>query len=281
MGLLDDALDFIKRRVGDVLGVNWDKGPGILDKVSVLNESIGMAGSPILVAAQTAIRGMKATTGSGEPEDGEAFKKSADLLYEGAELVVAADPKSDRWDGTASETYEATNLTHRRHVYGVADADQEIQKVIGDQAGQVAGTRKDLDDQVKFLSDFDTSTSWLSFVPGGAAVKAIMDMATASAALAVSQNAMRSLVAKSLENAGKIRNQQRAYQDAAEQELPGGDACAPFVDPRIDIQDGHRPSRLDPEEPYLVPDPEGPTVEYPPATPQPAPAPPIAPAPGQ
>ncbi|WP_102144925.1 EspA/EspE family type VII secretion system effector [Mycobacterium hubeiense] len=105
MGLLDDALDFIKRRAEDVLGVKWDKGPGILDKVSVLNEFIGMAGSPILAAAQTAIRGMKATTGSGEPEDGEAFKKSSDLLDEAADLVIAADPKSDRWDGTASETY--------------------------------------------------------------------------------------------------------------------------------------------------------------------------------
>jgi EspA/EspE family len=273
MGLLDDAFD-VMRRVGDVLGVNWEKGPGVFDKIPFVNQVAGLAGSPILAAAQGAIHAMKSTTGSGEPEDGAAFKTSAGLMEEGAGLVVDADPKSDRWDGTASETYEATNVAHRGHVYGVGDADREISKIVSDQANRVVGTRRDLDDQLKFLSDFDTATSWLNFVPGGAAVKASMDLATAAAAVATSQQAVRTLVWNSLQNAAKVREQDDAYQQAAGQEFPSGDACSPFLDdPRTDISDGHRPSRLDPEEPYTVPEPEGPPVDYPPARPLPAPAP--------
>lgn len=65
MSLLGDALDLL-RRYGDVVGVDWDDKPGILDRAA--NTVTAVTGSPILAAAQITIQGMKATTGSGEPQ---------------------------------------------------------------------------------------------------------------------------------------------------------------------------------------------------------------------
>ena len=61
MSLLGEALDLL-RRYGDVIGVNWGKQPGPLDKFPNLG-ALNLASSPILVAAQITTQGMKATTG--------------------------------------------------------------------------------------------------------------------------------------------------------------------------------------------------------------------------
>ena len=117
MSLLGQALDLL-RRYGDVVGVDWNKPPSLLDKAA--NTLTDIAGSPILAGAQVVIRGMKATTGSGEPEAGEAFKKSAELYDEAGDLLIDAEVKPDRWDGTAAEAYRARNKDHRHLTIEVA-----------------------------------------------------------------------------------------------------------------------------------------------------------------
>jgi len=271
VGLLGEALDLL-RRYGDVVGVNWDKPPSLPDKAA--NTLIDLAGSPILAGAQVAIKGMKATTGSGEPESGEAFKKSAELYEHAGDLLIDAAAKADRWNGTAAEAYGEKNDAHRHLTIEVAGAEENMQSYLSDLAAQVTKTRTNLDERIKFLSDYDTATSWMNAIPGGAAVKAAADMGVASTQLGLAQMAMANLVAESLLNANRIRDQVGAYEAAAGQVLFGEDEhvvlpCGePFGDERTE---GRLPSRTDPNNPYVPPEYDGPAVIYPPAKPADAP----------
>ena len=87
---------------------------------------------------------------------------------------------------------------------------------------------------------------------------------------------MAKLVAESLLNANRIRDQVGTYEAAAGEVLFGDDKnivlpCGePFGDERTD---GRLPRRTDASQPYLPPEPDGPPVIYPPATPTNTPAP--------
>ena len=264
MSLLGEALDLL-RRYGDVVGIDWNKPPSLLDRAA--NTLIDVAGSPILAGAQAVIHGMKTTTGSGEPEAGEAFKKSAKLYDEAGNLLIDAAVKDDRWDGTAAEAYGVKNDAHRRVTFEVAGAEQNMQSYLSDLAAQVTETRTNLEDRIKFLADYDTATSWMNAIPGGAAVKAAADLAVASTQLEMAKFSMAQLLAESVLNANRIRDQVGTYQTAAGQvlfddkESPCGE---PFGDERTE---GQLPQRTNPTEPFQVPEPQGPPVIYPPAKP--------------
>jgi len=215
---------------------------------------------------------MKATTGSGEPQDGEAFEKSADLYEEAGNLLIDAAPKPDRWNGTAAETYGDKNDDHRHLTLEVAAADQEMRRALSRLAAEVKATRSELQDTIDFLSDYDTSTSWMNFIPGGAAVKAASDAAVASTQLAVAQASIAKLVAESALITHSMRTPLSRYNNAAKQDLldpKGKFACGePFGDER---RTGQLPERTDPKESFELP--EAPPVIYPPATPYESPRP--------
>ena len=280
VSLLGEALDLL-RKYGDVVGIDWDKGPSIIDR-SLAPAVTNLAGSPILAAAQLAIQGMKATTGSGEPEDGEAFEKSAGLYEEAGNLLIDAAPAEDRWNGTAADTYEAKNGEHRRLTLEVAAAEKEMRQALSGLAVQVTSTRRDLQDAIDFLSDYDTSTSWMNFIPGGAAVKAASDAAVAATQLGVAQASIAKLVAESVSVAQSMQTPLGRYDSAAAQKMldaepdPDDDKAdrfpcgEPFGDERTD---GRLPDRAENDESFRPPEPMGPPVEYPPATPYGTPVP--------
>lgn len=265
MSLFGEALDLL-RRYGDVIGVDWDDKPGILDRAS--NTVTAVAGSPILAAAQVTIQGMKATTGSGEPQAGEALTKSAELYEEAGDLLIDATPKDDLWDGTAANTYRGTNNIHRHLTLEVVEAEREVRAALRRLAAQVTETRTDLQDAIDFLSDYDTSTSWMNAIPGGAQVKAAGDLAVAATQIGMAEASIAKLVAESASVALALRTPRGRYQSAAdEKELDPDDRfpCGePFGDERTT---GTLPPRTQPSFPFTPPEPEGPPVIYPPATP--------------
>jgi hypothetical protein len=260
------------RKYGDVIGIDWDEAPGPLDKLPV--EILNLASSPILAAAQITIQGMKATTGSGEPEAGAAFEKSAEQYEEAGNQLIAADVKTKTWDGTAAASYEATNDKHRHLTFEVAEAEKEMQGLLRDLAAQITETRTNLQDAVDFLANYDTATLWMNAIPGGGAVKAAADLGVASTQLGLANASMAKLVAESVLTAHRVRTPLERYENAGRQEMldPEGDfPCGePFGDERTE---GQLPSRTDPNEPYIPPEPDGPPVTYPPVTPYETPAP--------
>lgn len=225
-----DAPSFVINLLeGDVHGATTDGRNligdvvGILDGVEGLGVSLGevpkrylgsaakLADSKILAAAQLAIEGQKALTGSGEPEEGNGYRDSARRLEDTVETLIDAAPKNDRWDGAAAEAYAEMNAAHRRLTSDISVADKAIGDLIATQAAQVRGTRHTLDEASESLYDFGLATSWMNFIPGMAAAKAAADLASASAALATTQSALAILVKNSMENAQRIGRIQEDY----------------------------------------------------------------------
>lgn len=261
---LGNANDFLQGIQG--LGANL----GSIPKKFAENPLVKLSDSPPIEVAQLAIDAMKLTTGSGAPEDGAEYKRSADLLAEAVDILVDANPAGDRWDGTASQAYEAKNVEHRQFVSDVEVADREIAGIISIEADQVLRTRQTLDDTSQYLYDFGLSTSWMNLVPGGRVAKLVLDGAAAAAGVATAEATMAILVKNALENAARVRGHIDKYSKAAIEDSSGeGSACDPFpVDPEgLGKPPIIPPSRLDPRITYEVPAPEEPIEYGPPATP--------------
>lgn len=302
MGFLDDAFDVVHggaSTVADTAGFLGDVLTGdvhgavtngsqvigdvndVLQGLEGLGASLGqvprrfaestlvkLTDSPPIDAALMAIEAMKATTGSGAPEDGEGFRASAHLLEEAVDLLIDAKPHDDRWSGDASGIYLDRAVTHKNLTSRVQVADGEIQRILSDEADEVSRTRSTLDNTSQYLQDFALSTSWMNVVPGGRAAKLSVDSAAAAAGLATATFTVANLAQASFSNAAKIRSQLHHYQDAAQEKLDlATGACDPFIDAKKDIQPGHRPRRLDPRRDYEVPTPLEPIPFGPPATP--------------
>ncbi|OLO99147.1 hypothetical protein BVU76_27210 [Mycolicibacterium porcinum] len=296
-GALQDGLK-IADDVGDITEglTSLGFGVGPLPTAFKSMKSLVPAESKILWLAQLAIDGMKLTTGSGDPTNGDEFRDSSERLGTVVATLISAEPHTDRWDGTASQVYNAVNASHRRVTFEVQNADLEVAKILDTEAGQVGRTRETLDDQIAWLKAYDLATMAMNAHPASAALKILLDTTAATAALGIAGSTLAVLTKNSLENAWRIREHLDGYEGAAkdtsgkpmggcevfavpdqndsekpDEHLPRHDRDAtPLPDPHAPIK---APSRSNPREPYTVPSPEEPFVYGPPATPYGNPAP--------
>ena len=98
----------------------------------------------------------------------------------------------------------------------------------------------------------------------------MVDSGAAATGMATAEATMAVLVKNVFENASRLRGHIGKYTDAAKDKSGEGAACDPFVSGDDDARSGEpvtQPSRLDPRNPYEVPDPEEPIEYGPPATP--------------
>lgn len=266
------------------LGVSMGPLPGAFSD----SKLVKLAESKVLSAAQLAIKGIKKTTGSGDPCSGDEFHGSSEHLKTVVGTLIDAEPHVDRWDGTASQVYNAVNASHRRLASDMQAADSAIADVIDTEAGQVARTRKTLDATSQNLTNYDLATCWMNATPPTAAMKFTLDVAAAAAAMAAVNMTIGVLVKNSVENALAIRQQLVSYETAAKdtsgnpeggcQVFSAPDAGHPLArpddaTPLPESSDGTRtPTRSQQNAPYTVPSPETPPLPTP-ATPYGAPAP--------
>jgi hypothetical protein len=261
--------------VGDVLNGLGGLGMGLTEVPRQIAENyarswIGkLADSQILSAAQLAIEAARATTGSGDPEDGNGYRESATRMQKVAQTLADADPRGVRWNGAAAESYAHTNSRHRSHVSDVQVADEAVGAIIATEAGQVSRTRKTLDDTNQYLSDLGAATAWMNFVPGLRQAKIVADLAAASAALATTNATMAVLVKNAAENAARINSHLDKYAAAAaataQPDLPPGQQPTvgeAFVSQATDIAEGSAPGRLNNDSSFDVP-----SLDEPPNTP--------------
>ena len=126
---------------------------------------------------------------------------------------------------------------------------------------KVKETRDGLQDLIDFLANYDTATSWMNSIPGGAIPKAIADAGVASTQLSMAQVSMAALVAESYDKADKIRAVASRYHGASVQQLFGEQTDAqgrpvvlpcgePFGDERTN---GTLPTRTNANAPYEPP----------------------------
>lgn len=291
-GDLHSALNDGRKVIGDAgdivqglssLGVSMGPVPNFMSTSKV----VSLAESKVLSAAQLVIEGLKKTTGTGEPCNGDELRGSSTALAEVVGTLIEAEPHTDRWDGTASQVYNSTNGSHKRLASAVSVADLEIAKIMDVEAGQVSRTRTTLDEASQDLTDYDLATCWMNATPPTRVIKFGLDCGAVAAAMAVVTPTMAILVKNSAENAGNIRNQVFLYDAASQdtsgnpaggcdvfspplEELPRPDPATPMPNP---AEGTTPPSRAQPNTPYTVPAPEEPTVYGPPAAPLGAPNP--------
>lgn len=285
-GKWHDALDDGRKLSGDAadigsglasLGFNVGGLPTAIEGSKSLS-----ADSKVIQAALFAIAGLKLTTGTGTPCDGSEFRDSGNRLDKVQHTLFTAAPHSDRWDGTASQVYDAVNDSHASLVCDVMWADLEVAGILDEEAKQVTGTRNTLDEVSKDLSAWDLATSWMNLcgAPGRAA-KLAADLALVAVSMPICTTSMAGLVGDSIANALKLREQFDRYAAAAkdtsgnpiggceafappdpdDDPLPGRDKNAgAILDPR---KRAGLPSRALPSTPYTVPGLEDPPPRAP------------------
>jgi len=219
-GKWNDALDDGRKLMGDVgdissglasLGFNVGGLPAAFEGSRSLS-----AESKVIQAALWAIAGMKLTTGTGTPCNGDEFRNSADRLEDVFKTLLDARPHSDRWDGTASQVYNAVNASHYRCAALVEDADLNVAVVLDTEAEQVTSARSTLDGVSQGLSDYDLATSWMNLCgPAGREAKLAADLAAVAVAMPICTAAMAKLVGESIANSMQVRSALDKYADAA------------------------------------------------------------------
>lgn len=269
---LGDAQQFFEK-VGN-LGTP-EVGPSILDKWPLIHDNplMKLAGSPILAAAQVSIGAMKLTTGSGDPEDGAEYAASAKEMHQAGTILVYADPVEDRWNGSASKAYAAKNSEHRHSTLAVSAADHQLSEILAEEARQITEARATLTSYTDFLADFDTANSWLALVPGGAVIKAKMDLAAAATHLGLAAGTLADLASDVSDNATQVSKLLEHYRIASDDVVQALNSCEPFGQEKGTDANGnvYMPPDRTTSNTYEPPVP-GPIV-YPPATPYGSPPP--------
>lgn len=280
--LIGDAQDIVGG-LGS-LGVFPNGAGPIMDAV------LKLADSRILAAAQMTIAAMKATTGNGQPDDGGGFRGSAQRLTTAVETLIDAEPHFDRWDGTASQVYNAVNASHRRLTSDTQAADSNIAAVIQTEGEQILRTRGHLDEISQFLYDYGLATAVANYSGPGKAAQLIADMTVAGLAVQSANVTMAILTKNVIENAARVKQHAGIYADAQDDTSGEVNACDPFAIPTNELprpDDSTKlptpkevgtvdqPKRTLPETPFTMPEPEEPIEFGPPAVPQPAPLPPV------
>ncbi|WP_235624062.1 EspA/EspE family type VII secretion system effector [Mycolicibacterium goodii] len=233
------------------------------------------------------IAAMKATTGNGNPDDGGGFRGSAERLANAVETLIDAEPHFDRWDGTASQVYNAVNASHRRLTSDTQAADSNIAAVIQTEAEQILRTRERLDEISQFLYDYGLATAVANYSGPGKAAQLIADMTVAGLAVQSANVTMAILTKNVIENAARVKRHAGDYETAQKDTSGEVNACDPFSVPKTPLPRDDKatelpeagsdvpPKRTLPETPFTMPEPEEPFEYGPPATPQPAPIPPV------
>ncbi|GFM20441.1 MULTISPECIES: EspA/EspE family type VII secretion system effector [Mycobacteriaceae] len=187
-------------------------------------------GSPVLEAGLDVIDGMRRTTGSGEPERGEAFRRGAQRFREAGDHITAAQPQD--WVGRGAQAYGLANRRHARRVAAVAALDDAAHAVLARQAEQIVHRRHVIDDQADRLARFSRTSRDIATTPGvGAALKATFEMAAVATALDTCRDALHGLMQQVNDNADELRRITVEYAVLTDDPPGPSDAPAEQRDP--------------------------------------------------
>lgn len=165
----------------------------------------GGSGWGILEAGQHLIAGMLHTTGTGTPEDGQAFAQSA-RQFRGAEQTVASACPTHQWTGAAARAYADRNARQADRAASMAVLDRGVHAVIAREADQVSHHRENLGGQAAYLANLRSAAGSMALVPGvGQALRSAIELTAVNAALATSTSELHELTREVGENAAALQ----------------------------------------------------------------------------
>ena len=162
-------------------------------------------GSEILEIGQLTISGMRRTTGSDRPENGERFGDGWSAFSDVGGTLGTTAPNTG-WGGAGSDAYADQNTRQRLRSETMADADRVVYTVLAREAWQIDYHREKLDGQSNFLGDLSYVTFPLQFVPRyGEAAKAAIELTAVSAALQLCAVELYQLHSEVSQNAAELQ----------------------------------------------------------------------------
>lgn len=177
---------------------------GARGKFAAVPSSVG--GWSILDAGQRVIAGMLSTTGTGEPEHGQAFARSA-LQFRGAEQTMTSARPDSSWSGAAARAYADANAHQADRAASMAVLDTGVHAVLAREADQVSYRRENLDGQATYLADRGSAAESMGLVPGvGTALRSAIELTAVNAALTASTSELHELTREVDENAAALRD---------------------------------------------------------------------------
>ncbi|WP_319452965.1 MULTISPECIES: EspA/EspE family type VII secretion system effector [unclassified Mycobacterium] len=237
MGFLD--------AVEDIGGAIVDAGKGFAEAVDaagpIVDKLLRAANSPILEGGQVIIAGMRRTTGTGKPDDGDQFGQGGQRFRDASDVLATAEPTDD-WTGSGADAYATSNRRQQGRTVTMAGLDRQVQTVIAREAFQVGYHRGKLDDQSNWLADVGLTTFKLGLIPGiGPAMKAAAETQCVIAAVGSSAMELASLSDEVSVNAAAVQGLVGHYEQVGRSTgdvAPMSPPPPPPGDPGEDPKDG-------------------------------------------
>lgn len=170
--------------------------------------------TPIISAGLDILSVMSLTLGEGDPDAGGAFNAGAAGLGAAADTLGSAYP--DQWYGAASQVYAGQNSRQIHRAGAMSDADNQVARVLAEQARQIAAARRQMDavSAALGLAIAPAAAAMLDPV-GGEAISVAIQVAAVATAMAAAGAVMGTMAAEAAANAAQLRETVPAYRDVA------------------------------------------------------------------
>lgn len=195
------------------LGQRVIKDDGVVKLVLKDGRQVKLAVTPILKYGQWLIKGMRYTTGMGDPETGDRFSAGAAKFTKIGELLQSSAPNNS-WQGTGSDAYADQNAKQQQRAAKVISADRQMRDILAREAQQIMHTRDGLDDVSDWLAAASVACIALAAIPEvGEALQMAAEMAALETGLAIATPLTAKMLGDAQNNASQAQQVVNSYYD--------------------------------------------------------------------
>lgn len=205
--------------------VEGDLRMGLMGDVAKTGKELIEQREGILGAGRNVIEDMKVTTGTGAPDNGDAFAARAEELGKAGDMLKSAFP-DDSWTSGGSVAYSARNTEQLSRATAMMETDRAVAVVLARESDQISTTRQNLDGQSDWLADMSLVTAAIAGIPYvGKASQTATEIAMVAKALGVSADQILTMWQNVDANAAELRDAVAKYADIVRD-------AEPSIDPR-------------------------------------------------
>lgn len=190
-----------------------------------------IAPTPVLEGGQKVIKGMRWTTGDGDPVLGTVFVEGSKAFRELEPRFSAARP-DDTWSGgDAPKLYERRLDGQLDHVAILRDADAKVGQVMSREADELNEVRRILDGLHNELADFGEFSKWIGVGQIGKGMQFAIESAVVLQVVNEARKKMWEMHDFANANAASVREAIQLYEKVSREATPQ-DSIGDFDPPR-------------------------------------------------
>lgn len=190
-----------------------------------------IAPTPVLEGGQKVIKGMRWTTGDGDPILGTAFVEGSKAFRELEPKVDAARPDGTWSGGKAPGRYEGRLEGQLDHVAILRDADGKVGQVMSREADELNEVRRILDGLHNELADFGEFSKWIGVGQIGKTLQLSIETAAVIQVVNEARKKLWEMHDHANANAAAVREALQLYEKVSREATPQ-DSIGDFDPPR-------------------------------------------------